>query len=54
LYFRETQGDLLVVSEPIDDRAKGWQEVPKGCALVPAPAGRGGGVPQRSHGRLAA
>jgi predicted glutamine amidotransferase len=34
LYFRETADDLLVVSEPIDDRDKGWQEVPKGCALV--------------------
>jgi glutamine amidotransferase len=22
------------VSEPIDEREKGWQEVPKGCALL--------------------
>ena len=34
LYYRETAGDLLVVSEPIDGREKGWQEVPRGCALV--------------------
>ena len=39
LYFREMDGHLLVVSEPIDDRARGWREVPKGCALV-APPGR--------------
>ena len=34
LYFRETDGNLLVVSEPIDDRSSGWQEVPKGCVLA--------------------
>jgi glutamine amidotransferase len=34
LYFREESGNLLVVSEPIDDRARGWREVPKGCALI--------------------
>jgi len=34
LYFREEAGALLVVSEPIDDPAKGWREVPKGCALI--------------------
>lgn len=39
LYYREAEGSLLVVSEPIDDRAKGWREVPKGCTLV---ARRGG------------
>jgi glutamine amidotransferase len=38
LYFREVGGNLLVVSEPIDDRGQGWQEVPKGCVL----AARGG------------
>jgi glutamine amidotransferase len=41
LYFREVDGNLLVVSEPIDDRARGWREVPKGCALV---ARRGAGI----------
>jgi glutamine amidotransferase len=41
LYYRETAGSLLVVSEPIDDRAQGWREVPKGCVLA---ARRGGGV----------
>ena len=39
LYFRETGGSLLVVSEPIDDRAQGWREVPKGCTLVARPGG---------------
>ncbi|PVE25074.1 class II glutamine amidotransferase [Microvirga sp. KLBC 81] len=34
LYFREEKGNLLVVSEPIDDKTKGWREVPKGCSLV--------------------
>lgn len=37
LYFREHEGNLLVVSEPIDDRERGWREVPKGCALVAHP-----------------
>jgi predicted glutamine amidotransferase len=37
LYFRELDGHLLVVSEPIDDRTRGWREVPKGCALVASP-----------------
>ena len=37
LYFRETGGNLLVVSEPIDDRTMGWREVPKGCTLVARP-----------------
>jgi glutamine amidotransferase len=40
LYFREDNGNLLVVSEPIDDKTKGWREVPKGCSLI-AQAGRG-------------
>jgi len=34
LYFREDNGNLLVVSEPIDDKTKGWREVPKGCSLI--------------------
>ena len=37
LYYRETETGLLVVSEPIDDRAQGWREVPKGCTLVARP-----------------
>lgn len=41
LYFRQDAGSLLVVSEPIDDRALGWREVPKGCGLH---ASRDGGV----------
>jgi predicted glutamine amidotransferase len=40
LYYRETEADLLVVSEPIDDPARGWREVPKGCTLVARPDGR--------------
>lgn len=39
LYFREAEGGLTVVSEPIDGRKEGWREVPKGCTLV-AKAGR--------------
>jgi glutamine amidotransferase len=39
LYFREAEGGLTVVSEPIDGSSEGWREVPKGCTLV-APAGR--------------
>lgn len=34
LYFRQDRSGLLVVSEPIDDKERGWREVPKGCALV--------------------
>jgi predicted glutamine amidotransferase len=37
LYYRETGTGLLVVSEPIDHRAHGWREVPKGCTLVARP-----------------
>ncbi|MDJ1160133.1 class II glutamine amidotransferase [Chelatococcus sp. SYSU_G07232] len=40
LYFRETRDALVVVSEPIDGKRDGWQEVPKGCTLV-ARRGRG-------------
>ena len=29
-----------MVSEPIDDKARGWREVPKGCSLI-ARAGAG-------------
>jgi glutamine amidotransferase len=39
LYFRETGTNLLVVSEPIDDRKQVWREVPKGCSLVARPGG---------------
>ncbi|HZB63475.1 MAG TPA: class II glutamine amidotransferase, partial [Microvirga sp.] len=34
LYFREDGGNLLVVSEPIDSKDRGWREVPKGCSLI--------------------
>jgi glutamine amidotransferase len=34
LYFREAEGGLTVVSEPIDGQSDGWREVPKGCTLV--------------------
>jgi glutamine amidotransferase len=37
LYYREGEGHLLVVSEPIDDRHRGWREVPKGCMLIARP-----------------
>jgi predicted glutamine amidotransferase len=39
LYYRQTDGNLTVVSEPIDGQKDGWSEVPKGCTLV-AEAGR--------------
>jgi predicted glutamine amidotransferase len=39
LYWREEGANLLVVSEPIDDRHRGWREVPKGCTLVARPGG---------------
>ena len=34
LYWREQDGDLLVVSEPLDDVRDHWMQVPQGCALV--------------------
>ena len=37
LYWREAEGGLTLVSEPIDGRKDGWREVPKGCALVARP-----------------
>ena len=37
LYYRETATGLVVTSEPFDDRARGWCEVPKGCTLVAEP-----------------
>jgi predicted glutamine amidotransferase len=40
LYYREEKGGLLVVSEPIDGKNRGWREVPKGCTLVARADGR--------------
>ncbi len=34
LYWQDTQGRLVVVSEPIDGHRDDWHEVPKGCTLV--------------------
>ena len=34
LYWRESGGDLLIASEPLDGVHEHWREVPKGCALV--------------------
>ena len=34
LYWRESDGDLLIASEPLDGMRRRWREVPKGCALV--------------------
>ena len=34
LYWREDGGDLVIVSEPLDDARGQWREVPKGCAVV--------------------
>ncbi len=41
LYWRQDAAGLVVVSEPIDDAADGWNAVPSGCTLV-ARAGRRG------------
>ena len=37
LYWRQTATGLIVVSEPIDDAAGGWNAVPSGCTLVSGP-----------------
>lgn len=34
LYWREEEGDLVVVSEPLDSDRACWKPVPQGCALV--------------------
>ena len=37
LYYQEANGDLLVVSEPLDSDREGWTEIPQACALVARP-----------------
>ncbi len=37
LYWRQDAAGLVVVSEPIDDAADGWNAVPSGCTLVSGP-----------------
>ena len=34
LYYRESEGALVVVSEPLDGIRESWKEVPRDCALV--------------------
>lgn len=34
LYYREREGGLLLVSEPIDDERGGWRALPCGATLV--------------------
>ena len=34
LYFRESAGALVIVSEPLDGDKDCWRQVPKGCTLV--------------------
>jgi predicted glutamine amidotransferase len=34
LYWRQTGGNLVVVSEPLDGDRTQWTEVPQGCVLV--------------------
>ena len=34
LYWRQTGGNLIVVSEPLDGDKAQWREVPQGCVLV--------------------
>ena len=40
LYYQEANGDLLVVSEPLDSDRAGWTEIPQACALVARAGGR--------------
>jgi len=55
LYFRDADDHLVVVSEPIDDRARGWREVPRGCVLVARPGARAAIVClEEAIGRMAA
>jgi glutamine amidotransferase len=55
LYVRDADDHIIVVSEPIDDRARGWREVPEGCALVARPGPRAAIVClEEAIGRIAA
>jgi glutamine amidotransferase len=40
LYYREDDGDLLIVSEPLDSNKECWRPVPAGCGLVADAGGR--------------
>jgi glutamine amidotransferase len=44
LYYQEANGDLLIVSEPLDSDREGWKEIPQACALIARP---GQGVERR-------
>lgn len=37
LYYQESNGDLLVVSEPLDSDREGWKEIPQACAMEARP-----------------
>ncbi|MBK9080997.1 MAG: class II glutamine amidotransferase [Rhizobiales bacterium] len=37
LYHRDDEGDLIVVSEPLDTDRACWRPVPQGCALIARP-----------------
>jgi len=37
LYYQEANGDLLVVSEPLDSDREGWKEIAQGCAMEARP-----------------
>jgi glutamine amidotransferase len=37
LYYQEANGDLLIVSEPLDSDREGWIEIPQACALIARP-----------------
>lgn len=39
LYWRETPGGVIVVSEPLDSDRAGWRAAPVGCALRVGPEG---------------
>ena len=54
LYYRETEGSLVIVSEPLDEARQEWKEVPKDCALVALPGARAKIVCMNEAMRLAA
>jgi predicted glutamine amidotransferase len=53
LYFRESAGEALVVSEPLDEERERWTEVPEGHALIACEGERTRIVPLRFTGSSA-
>jgi glutamine amidotransferase len=44
LYYKATEGGLVVVSEPLDREHSGWERVPQGAALTFSPSHHDGPV----------